>query len=103
MGSATSPNTSGQMPAERNPCLGGWFAYPPRLSVIADMPDRRPSATGGCEQSQQSGFYSTPRRRVAQIGPTGAVGTLHPFHVWGVARIEQERVIPTHPSLRFLP
>jgi|ERR1700730_12265982 hypothetical protein len=33
----------------------GWSAYPPRLSVIADIPARQPSAMSGREQLQQLG------------------------------------------------
>ena len=34
----------------------GWSAYPPRLSVIADIPARRPSAIGGPSALQQTAY-----------------------------------------------
>jgi hypothetical protein len=48
---ATSYSES--IPFHRNSNVRGSSAYPPRLSVNADIPARRPSATSGREQSQQ--------------------------------------------------
>jgi hypothetical protein len=40
------------------PFVRAWSAYPPKLSVTADVSARQPSARSGCEQSQQGSPYS---------------------------------------------
>ena len=60
----------------------GTSAYPPRLAVKADIPDRQVRAITGREQMQQSQCYSiTSSARASSVG-----GTLRPS-VFAVLRL----------------